>query len=99
MNTKRATRVTKQTVTHTPTVPVVENLPMQMYLRREIATGTAPDGTAVQVSTTGPHLIIDLGQFPHGRQFVINISDLTVAVLEQLTAPGTAAHGETEGGA
>lgn len=90
----RAARMSRQTVNHNATIPVVENLPNAMYLRQQIATGAADDGTPIDVSTTGPHLIIQLGEWPNGRQFVINVADMAKAVLEQLTQPSTVAHGD-----
>lgn len=60
-------------------------------IRRSIRSGDgqADDGTPVEIATTGPHLIVTLGRFPNGRQFVINVADLAKAVLEQLTRPTT----------
>lgn len=90
MNPKVPKLAEAMNVTHEARIKVTENLPHKMYLRQEIANGTADDGTPIEVSTTGPHIIIALGPFPTGRQFVVSISDMTAAILEQLTQPVTA---------
>jgi hypothetical protein len=79
--------INRATTTHTVPVTVTENLQPRMYLRQEIASGSADDGTPVEVATTGPHLIISLGTFPNGRQFTINIAELSKEVLTALTKP------------
>lgn len=78
----------RRTIDHAVRIPVTENTPSRMYLRTEIAKGSADDGTPIAVDSTGPHIIIYLGVFPNGRQFVVNVSDMAKAVLEQLTQPG-----------
>jgi hypothetical protein len=72
-------------VTHTATIAVVENIPPRMYLRQEIGNGEADDGTPITVDSTGGTIIISLGTYPEGRQFLVNISQLTKDVLKAVT--------------
>jgi len=76
------------TLTHSVKVSVTENVKHRMYLREEIGHGTTDDGQKIEICTTGPHLIISLGEFTKGRQFVVSVSDIASAVIEQLTNHG-----------
>jgi hypothetical protein len=80
---------TSRTIAHTATIPVTENLPMAMYLRQELASGQADDGTPIEVAQTGPNIIIALGRFPNGRQFVVNLAEMAKAILTELATPST----------
>ena len=85
MKKKLVTRY--RTIDHVAPIPVVENVDQRMYLREGIAEGTADDGTPIEICTTGPSIVIQLGRFPNGRQFVVSIADMATAVLSELTKP------------
>ena len=78
------------TAIHRAEITVTENLSPRMYLRQELASGSADDGTPIEVSQTGPSVIIHLGKWPNGRQFVVNLATMSTDILEQLTRPSAA---------
>lgn len=80
-------RIDGKTAEHEARVPVTENLNHCMYLREVIAEGKGPNGEPIEISQTGPHIIIQLGAFGTGRQFTVSIAKMAEAVLEQLTQP------------
>ena len=80
------TKHKRETASFEATIPVTENLTHAMYLRESIGTGKADNGDEIEISLTGASIVIMRGKWQGGgRQLVISISDLTTAVLTQLT--------------
>jgi hypothetical protein len=84
MAIKKKTAKEDKTVSHTINIPVQENVNHALYLREEIGRGNVSDGRELEVSQSGGNIIVMVGEWgKEGRQFVLNITDMVKALVNQ----------------
>lgn len=70
-------------INHEAQVPLVENRPPKTYIATSIAKGEIQgDEVRIGLHTSNAYLIIERGNWPDGRQFLVSIHALAAAVSQ-----------------